>query len=159
MHFSIGTTIEQVARARGHTDLVEYLQTIRDFEQARENLLAAIRTGNLDMMKQIIRENDDSLCRAKNYYGRCALHVAVLLENEEITEFLASNFRQTLYVGDNLERTSLHYGMGMSNVEALSRILIKNGAKRVVKDLKGRQPSYYFMNKADIMRLREEEKD
>lgn len=27
-----GTTIEQVARSRGHNDLVEYLQTIREFE-------------------------------------------------------------------------------------------------------------------------------
>lgn len=49
--------------------------------------------------------------------------------------------------------------MGVTNVEALSRILIKNGAKRVLKDLKGRQPSYYFMNKADISRLKEEEED
>jgi hypothetical protein len=49
--------------------------------------------------------------------------------------------------------------MGINNVESLSRILIKAGAKRVVKDLKGRQPSYYFMNKSDILRLQEEEKD
>lgn len=49
--------------------------------------------------------------------------------------------------------------MGVANVEALSRILIRNGAKRVLKDLKGRQPSYYFMNKADISRLKEEEED
>lgn len=43
--------------------------------------------------------------------------------------------------------------MGLNSVESLSRILVKNGAKRVLKDLKGRQPSYYFMNKADILRL------
>lgn len=47
--------------------------------------------------------------------------------------------------------------MGTSLVEAVSRILIQNGAKRTNKDLKGRQPSYYFMNKADILRLQEEE--
>lgn len=58
-----------------------------------------------------------------------------------------------------MERTPLHYAMGVSSVEALSRILIKNGSKRVLKDLKGRQPSYYFMNKADILRLKEEEDD
>lgn len=93
------------------------------------------------------------------FTGRCSLHVAVLMENEEIVEFIASNFKQTLRIGDNLERTPLHYAMAVGNVEALSRILIKNGAKRVVKDLKGRQPSYYFMNKADILRLQEEEKE
>lgn len=58
---------------------------------------------------------------------------------------------------DQLERTPLHYAMGVNGVEAISRILVKNGAKRVAKDLKGRQPSYYFMNKADILRLQEEE--
>lgn len=47
--------------------------------------------------------------------------------------------------------------MGVSSVEVLSRILIKNGSKRVIKDLKGRQATYYFMNKADILRLQEEE--
>uniref|UniRef100_A0A182KC93 Uncharacterized protein n=1 Tax=Anopheles christyi TaxID=43041 RepID=A0A182KC93_9DIPT len=93
-----GTTIEQVASARGHQDIVRFLEGIRTFEAA-------------------------------------------------------------LKIGDNLERTPLHYAMGVSNVEALSRILIKNGAKRVLKDLKGRQPSYYFMNKADILRLQEEEKE
>lgn len=49
--------------------------------------------------------------------------------------------------------------MGVSSVETQSRILIKNGAKRVLKDLKGRQPSYYFMNKSDITRLQEEEEE
>lgn len=47
----------------------------------------------------------------------------------------------------------------VNSVETLSRILIKNGAKRVLKDLKGRQPSYYFMNKSDITRLQEEEEE
>lgn len=58
-----------------------------------------------------------------------------------------------------LERTPLHYAMGVSAVETISRILIKNGAKRVLKDLKGRQPSYYFMNRSDIFRLQEEEEE
>lgn len=56
-----------------------------------------------------------------------------------------------------LERTPLHYAMGVDKIESLSRILIRSGAKRVLKDLKGRQPSYYFMNKSDILRLKEEE--
>lgn len=72
--------------------------------------------------------------------------------------------------------------MGLPSVEELSNVLIKAGAKRIVKDLvrnlyleidrngnrsmemivglnfqKSRQPSYYFMNKSDIERLREEE--
>lgn len=30
------------------------------------------------------------------------MHVAVLVENEEMVEYIASNFKQTLKVGDNV---------------------------------------------------------
>ncbi|XP_049283128.1 E3 ubiquitin-protein ligase MIB2 isoform X1 [Anopheles funestus] len=155
-----GTTIEQVASARGHQDIVRFLEGIRTFEENRENLLGAIRQKKFEAVVNLSKLPDGAkLVRAKNYYGRSSLHIAILMENEDMVDYLASNFKATLKIGDNLERTPLHYAMGVSNVEALSRILIKNGAKRVLKDLKGRQPSYYFMNKADILRLQEEEKE
>jgi hypothetical protein len=47
--------------------------------------------------------------------------------------------------------------MGVENMETISRVLIKAGSRRIVKDLKGRQPTYYFLNKSDILRLQEEE--
>ncbi|KAG5684638.1 hypothetical protein PVAND_013858 [Polypedilum vanderplanki] len=154
-----GVSIAQVAKARGHHELAAFLDQLRDFEENREKLLFAIRHDDLETVKEILSRNDAAkLARAKNYYGRCSLHVAVLVENEDIVEFIADNFRQTLRVGDNLERTALHYSMGINNVEAISRILIKNGAKRVLKDLKGRTASFYYINKGDIARLQEEER-
>lgn len=56
-----------------------------------------------------------------------------------------------------MERTALHYAMGVEKMESITRVLIKAGAKRIIKDLKGRQPTYYFLNKTDILRLQEEE--
>ncbi|XP_050095097.1 uncharacterized protein LOC126577477 [Anopheles aquasalis] len=157
---SDGTPILEVAKSRGHQDVVRFFETARDFEETRENLLGAIREKNLETVVKLIKGSDGAkLVRAKNYYGRNALHIAILMENEDIVDYLASNFSAALKIGDNLQRTPLHYAMGVSSVEAISRILIKNGAKRVVKDLKGRQPTYYFMNKADILRLQEEEKE
>lgn len=47
--------------------------------------------------------------------------------------------------------------MGLDKMDALSKVLIAAGAVRVTKDLKGRQPTYYFMNNFDILRLVEEE--
>lgn len=47
--------------------------------------------------------------------------------------------------------------MGVEKMESITRVLIKAGAKRIIKDLKGRQPTYYFLNKTDILRLQEEE--
>ncbi|XP_053673512.1 uncharacterized protein LOC128723771 [Anopheles nili] len=155
-----GTPIEQVASSRGHQDIVRFLEEVRAFEENRENLISAIRQKQFEAVVNLSKLPDGAkLVRAKNYYGRCSLHIAILMENEDIVDYLAYNFKGALKIGDNLDRTPLHYAMGVSNVEALSRILIKNGAKRVVKDLKGRQPSYYFMNKADILRLQEEEKE
>lgn len=58
-----------------------------------------------------------------------------------------------------MDRTPLHYAMGVRSVEALSRILVKNGARRDRKDLKSRQPNFYYVNKYDILRLQEEEEE
>lgn len=107
------------------------------------------------------------LATARNAMGRCSLHVAVLCQQEQLVAFLAHNFPETLAVGDNvrcaplvhappppppcssslsaltlsvcpqLERTALHYAMGVEDVESLSKLLIKAGAKRVAKDLVG----------------------
>lgn len=34
--------------------------------------------------------------------GRTALHIAVLKEQEEIVHYLATKFKQTLHIGDNV---------------------------------------------------------
>lgn len=51
----------------------------------------------------------------------------------------------------------MHYAMGVNEVETLSKILIKCGGIRISKDLKGRQPTYYFINKSEILKLQQEE--
>ncbi|XP_046391522.1 uncharacterized protein LOC124159656 [Ischnura elegans] len=98
-----------------------------------------------------------TLAVAKNRRSRCSMHVAVLCQHLEIVRFIAQHFPQTLHVGDNLERTPLHYAMGVESVDSLSSVLIQAGAKRVQKDLRGKQPSYYFINKSDIQKLQDEE--
>ncbi|XP_059615089.1 serine/threonine-protein phosphatase 6 regulatory ankyrin repeat subunit B isoform X2 [Phlebotomus argentipes] len=154
-----GNSITSVAQARGHQELFKFLESIPDFEERREKCHNIIRDEDLERLQRFLDSSSDAirLMKARNYYGRNALHIAVLKEKEDVVEYIVTNFRATIKLGDNLERTPLHYAMGVSAVEAISRILIKNGAKRVVKDLKGRQPSYYFMNKSDILRLQEEE--
>ncbi|XP_071446845.1 uncharacterized protein [Hetaerina americana] len=99
----------------------------------------------------------EMLAIAKNRRSRCSMHVAVLCQHLEIVRFIAQHFPQTLHIGDNLERTPLHYAMGVESVDNLSSVLIQAGAKRVQKDLRGKQPSYYFINKSDIQKLQDEE--
>ncbi|XP_070169164.1 uncharacterized protein [Polyergus mexicanus] len=153
--------IIDVAAQREHEATVQFLQSIPNYVNQREEVHAAIRANNVDHVKELLNKNNGGgklLAVGKNSLGRCALHIAVLWENEELVKFIARMYPETLRIGDNLERTALHYAMGVPSVEVLSNILITAGAKRIVKDLKSRQPSYYFMNKSDIERLQEEER-
>ncbi|KAL6261560.1 hypothetical protein P5V15_006647 [Pogonomyrmex californicus] len=156
-----GMNIIDVAAQREHEATVQFLQSIPNYVNQREEVHAAIRVGDKERVKELLNKNNGGgklLAVGKNSIGRCSLHIAVLLEDEELVKFIAKMYPETLRIGDNLERTGLHYAMGVPSVEVLSNILIKAGAKRIVKDLKSRQPSYYFMNKSDIERLQEEEK-
>ncbi|XP_029157035.1 uncharacterized protein LOC114929616 isoform X1 [Nylanderia fulva] len=153
--------IIDVAAQREHEPTVQFLQSIPNYVNQREEVHAAIRANDVDRVKELLSKNNGGgklLAVGKNSFGRCALHIAVLWENEELVKFIARTYPETLRIGDNLEKTALHYAMGVPSVEVLSNILITAGAKRIVKDLKSRQPSYYFMNKSDIERLQEEEK-
>lgn len=52
-------------------------------------------------------ENDTGsgklLAIGKNSYGRCSLHIAVLCQQEEIVDYLANTFKDTLKLGDNVK--------------------------------------------------------
>lgn len=156
------TPIFEAVSKEDQPDTLSFLQSILTFEEKRERVHHVIRKGSIrDLMELLADENDTGsgklLAVGKNSYGRCSLHIAVLWQQEEIVDYLANTFPDTLSLGDNLERTALHYAMGVDKMETLTRVLIKAGAKRVAKDLKGRQPTYYFLNKLDIARLQEEE--
>ena len=155
-----GINIVEIAAQRRREATVQFLQSIPNYVTQREQVHHEIRTGNVARVKELLGKNNGGgklLAMGKNSMGRSALHIAVLRENEETVRYIARMYPETLRIGDNLERTALHYAMGLPSVEELSNVLIKAGAKRIVKDLKSRQPSYYFMNKSDIERLREEE--
>lgn len=44
------------------------------------------------------------LAIGKNSYGRCTLHIAVLCQQEEIVDYLAITFPDTLRIGDNVSK-------------------------------------------------------
>ncbi|XP_015605023.1 uncharacterized protein LOC107272408 isoform X4 [Cephus cinctus] len=155
-----GVNIVEVASQRDHESTVQFLQSIPNYVTRREAVHRSIRFGDTKSTMELFSTNGSGgklLAVGKNVVGRCSLHIAVLGQHIDIAQYIVQMYPETLRIGDNLERTALHYAMGVTSVEILSNILIKAGAKRVLKDLKARQPTYYFMNKSEIQKLQDEE--
>ncbi|XP_074113687.1 uncharacterized protein LOC141536828 isoform X2 [Cotesia typhae] len=155
-----GINILDITAERNRQSTVQFLQTIENYITQRNELHRVIRGGDLESTQKIFQKNGGGstlFAIGKNTLGRCSLHIAVLGEHVDIVRYIAENYPETLRIGDNMERTALHYAMGVPSVEILTSILIKCGAKRIQKDIKSRQPSYYFMDKTDIQRLQDEE--
>lgn len=56
-------------------------------------------------MKELLNKNNGGgklLAMGKNPMSRCALHIAVLRENEELAEYIAKTYPETLRIGDNV---------------------------------------------------------
>ncbi|XP_017462620.1 PREDICTED: uncharacterized protein LOC108356001, partial [Rhagoletis zephyria] len=95
-------SIVDIAAERGHEELADFLRNLRTLEELREELHQMIRDGNVGRAKEIVADpNGKWLLKAKNYYGRTALHIAVLKENEELVEHFVSLCSELLKIGDN----------------------------------------------------------
>lgn len=75
----------------------------------------AIRKGDLDETKRLVESTDGQrLALAKNYFGRTALHIAVLKEREDIVYYLATKIKASLRLGDNVRGQAVfkaHHGL------------------------------------------------
>lgn len=66
-----GSTIAELAGARGHPELSDYLENLQRFVEAREELLTAIRQDDFKKVEELLARPDAvKLARAKNYYGK-----------------------------------------------------------------------------------------
>lgn len=151
-----GNNVLKVAQNKGQGKTVEFLRGLAAFEEKRDWLHKAIRVGSLPHV-QYIADSED-IARAKDVHSRTSLHIATLCEEKEIMEFLATQYPDLLKIGDNLERTPLHYAMAVEGVDQVAKVLVQAGARRAVKDLRGKQPSYYFMNREEIVVMIEDMK-
>lgn len=68
-----------------------------------------IRAGNVAKVKELLNKNNGGgklLAMGKNSMSRCALHIAVLRENEEMVRYIAKTYSETLRIGDNVRINS-----------------------------------------------------
>ncbi|XP_064105398.1 uncharacterized protein LOC135214834 isoform X13 [Macrobrachium nipponense] len=151
-----GNNILNVAQNKGQGKTVDFLRGLAAFEEKRDWLHKAIRVGSLPHV-QYIADSED-IARAKDVHSRTSLHIATLCEEKEIMEFLATQYPDLLKIGDNLERTPLHYAMAVEGVDQVAKVLVQAGARRAVKDLRGRTPSGSFIHPEIVRELQKEER-
>lgn len=63
----------------------------------------------LEHVREMLADENETgsgklLAMGKNSYGRCTLHIAVLCQQEELVDYLANTFPETLHVGDNVTK-------------------------------------------------------
>nr|XP_045618568.1 serine/threonine-protein phosphatase 6 regulatory ankyrin repeat subunit B-like [Procambarus clarkii] len=150
-----GNSILEVAEEHGQRATVQFLRSCNNFEEKKDWLHKAIRIGSEPHVEHIA----DSLevARAKDERGRTSLHIATLCEEKAIMEILATRYPELLSIGDNLERTPLHYAMAVEGVDEVAKVLVQAGAKRSIKDLRGRTPSANFIHPEAVRALQAEE--
>lgn len=74
----------------------------------REQLHRHIREGDVAQARAILANQSSGLqsgramAIAKNGFGRSSLHIAVLAQQDELAEYIARAFPETLRIGDNV---------------------------------------------------------
>lgn len=66
-----GNSIIKIAETRGQKSIVDFLSSVKEFEENREKLHRAIREGNIDDVVDILSQTDGAkLAKSKNYFGK-----------------------------------------------------------------------------------------
>ncbi|XP_050729121.1 uncharacterized protein LOC127004922 isoform X2 [Eriocheir sinensis] len=152
---SAGRNLMEIAHLYGQEMIVHFLSEAMNFVDKREWLHKAIRVGSLPHVQYIADTEDVAV--AKDSKGRTSLHLATLCEETEIMKFLAAQYPRLLMIGDNLERTPLHYAMAVEGVDRVAKVLVQAGARRAMRDLRGRTPSSLFIRPKEVRDMQEED--
>jgi hypothetical protein len=96
------THVIDLAEKAGKRDVALFLRAIPDFKDRLEKLHKAVRSGDLEGVKQLTLK-DHRLASALNEKGRTALHIGVLCEQFAIVKWLCEQFsRSVLRRGDSV---------------------------------------------------------
>ncbi|CAL1290936.1 unnamed protein product [Larinioides sclopetarius] len=153
---SSGRELTAVLQQQRLTSSLTLVREITDFVKRREELHGYIRNSYLEGVARLVK-SDNTLVTAKGRRARCALHVAVLFEHAGIIQTLIRANASAVHASDNLGRTPLHYAMATVKVDKIAKILIAAGALKTTRDVRMRSPSFFFIYKEEIQKLREEE--
>lgn len=98
-----GSDAAKLARAKnyyGNTSIDSILIAFSFDSTLRSSLVGEFQLRTFDNRR--LKFIKCSIINSVDIPGRCSLHVAVLHEHEDIVDYIASNYRPTLRVGDNV---------------------------------------------------------
>ncbi|KAK6166836.1 hypothetical protein SNE40_023450 [Patella caerulea] len=145
----LGVVLSQVSTDGLPDEVTDFLKAVPDFQAKISQAFKAVESGVLRDVAQYLDRKKIAL--AKDIYGRSPLHIAVLIENKEIVEYIIKHYPTAVKCRDNLNRTPLHYASALS--EEITNILTSTSADQQAKDVKDRIPEYYLTEKSEIQKI------
>ncbi|KAL5007433.1 hypothetical protein ScPMuIL_016239 [Solemya velum] len=148
---SLQLVIDNIDRETQSEDVQLSLETIQTFKNKIDEISHTVQLGSVRDVQSVLTRK--KLVEAKDKHGRCSLHIAILSGKEDVVEYLAKTYPNSLKCRDNMNRTPLHYAMGVS--QSMADLMISLGADQNAKDVKQRTPSYYSSSQEDILSLQQ----
>ncbi|CAI5445216.1 unnamed protein product [Caenorhabditis angaria] len=131
-------------RTSSHPDAQSFLDNLPDYTEKIEGIHKAIKEGNLDKVKELMKSK--KLAIARDRFGCTPLHSAVVHEHTEIVRYIAGHFASVLNAPDYNKRTAMHYAAAARDGGHYLKILGKAGGDPMAVDNEGRTPDYYRRN-------------
>ena len=123
----------------------------REGKTPTDELLSAIREGNLDSVKSIWKSNPNlSKVNVMSPQGNTALQTAILAEKTEIAIYLIEQKVELNTQNTGNGATALHLAVYKRNMEVI-KLLVAAGADITIKDSRGSTP----MQMAEMLKFQE----
>ncbi|CAD5119108.1 DgyrCDS7752 [Dimorphilus gyrociliatus] len=144
---TLANEVKSELEGRLFKETAKFIRQIRYITRCGERMFRAVDEGDLaTVLKyaqgQFHMKNEAAL--ARDVCGRHILHKALLTDNELLIISLIERFPYLVNFGDNLNRTSMHYGYLLHGRNDIVSKMVAFGGSDEVKDVRGRVPSNYF---------------
>jgi len=134
----------------------QLLDTCATLKEKLDEIVKSITSGEVRSVKQCIDKKAMAVTRL-NSDGATSLHLAVLLEKQEVVQYLVTAFPGIVQCRDHMNRTALHYAHGLTagdERDAIIKLLVDSKSDEEAADCKGKKPTDFAELTDDITAMR-----